>query len=249
MFEDIAGFLFINSFSQLPFGGTDDYIGLTHVATNPFLTTTVLPNENFKADLRNQPEIKYNDQGEMLLQPGDYVVPVMTFCLKHNADSPRGYIYTLNKMQGSAAQIIRQLNLRALLKYKTEEIQNFIWNITGGLSYSEMDVVSQKIINETLPEYKKGLEKSYYFRIKEKWNSVAEKSHGIIPNFESETHDFLSQAGSVGIAIDEVKDLHDRVSKKAKYTHQNGDYCKVHKLWKTPYIKEMNRLRESCLIL
>lgn len=86
----------------------------------------------------------------MLLQPGDYVIPVMTFCLKYDADSPSGYIYTLNQLQGSSAQIIRQLNSKALPKYTTKEIQILIWNILGGLSYSEMDKVSQKIIDETL---------------------------------------------------------------------------------------------------
>lgn len=30
-------------------------------------------------------------------------------------------------------------------------------------------------------------------------------------------------------------------SNPAKYMRQNGESCKVHKLWKTPYIEEMNR--------
>ncbi|MES2802967.1 MAG: hypothetical protein V4654_10780 [Bdellovibrionota bacterium] len=30
-------------------------------------------------------------------------------------------------------------------------------------------------------------------------------------------------------------------SKKARYNRKNSQYCKVHKIWKTPYIEEMNR--------
>lgn len=32
-----------------------------------------------------------------------------------------------------------------------------------------------------------------------------------------------------------------RSSKNAKYSRENGEYCKVHKLWKTPYLEEMNQ--------
>lgn len=149
----------------------------------------------------------------MLLQAGDYVIPVMTFCLKHNADSPSGYIYTLNQLRGSSAKIIRQLNLRALPNYTTKEIQNLIWNILGGLSYSEMDNLSQKIIDEIIPEYKTDLEKSYYQKLVDKWNSVSAKSHGIIPDFQNASQEYLSQFGNAGTAITEVKDLHDKILK------------------------------------
>lgn len=229
-------FLLTNSCGQLPFGGSDDLSDLTQAAankileaqikdfvlnnapllpaaTNPFPMTTQLPNGDFKPDLKNQPEIKYNDQGEMLLQPGDYIIPVMTFCLKYNADSPSGYIYTLNQLQGSSAEIIRQLNLKALPKYTTKEIQNLIWNIFGGLSYSEMDKQSQKIIDETISEYKSDLEKSYYQKLIDKWDNIAEKSHGIVPDFQDTTQEYLSQLGSAGIAIAEAKDLHDKILK------------------------------------
>lgn len=178
---------------------------------NPYSTTEKLPNGDFKPDLKNQPEIKYNVNGEMLLQPGDYTIPVMTFCLRHNASSPGGYIYTLNQLQGKSAKIIKQLNLKALSKYKTYELQNLIWSILAGLSYSEMDKQSQKIIDEIVPEYKADLEKSYYQQLRDKWNKVATKSQGIIPDFQHVTHDYLSQLGSAGAAIVEVKDLHDKI--------------------------------------
>jgi hypothetical protein len=218
-------FLFINSCGLLPFGQDDklaDFVLnnelLFPAKTNSFVTTTVLPNGNFKEDLRNQPEIKYNTQGEMLLQPGDYIIPVMTFCLKHNADSPSGYIYTLNKLQGSSNHIIKQLSLKALVKYSTKEIQILIWNILGGLSYSEMDSRSQKITDEMLPEYKKDLEKSYLQQLNDKWNSIAEKSQGTVPAFQNASEEYLSQLGTIGPAIVEAKQLHDRILKA------HGDY-------------------------
>lgn len=232
LFFSVALCWILNSCSQLPFG--DEFGDITQTtakkiletqikdfvldnapvlpaATNPFSTTVNLPNGDFKPNLKNQPEIQYNDRGEMLLQAGDYVIPVMTFCLKHNADSPSGYIYTLNQLQGSSAKVIRQINLKAFPKYTTKEIQVLIWNILGGLSYSEMDSFSQKIIDEAIPEHKSDLEKSYYQKLIDKWNSVAEKSHGIVPNFEEATQEYLSHLGNTGTTISEVKDLHDKI--------------------------------------
>lgn len=93
--------------------------------TNPFSNVVKLPNGEFRQSLKNQPEIIYNEQGEMLLQPGDYVIPVMTFCLKNSAQSPRGYLYTLNTFQGSSAKIIKVLSLKVLEKLS---IKNLIYD-------------------------------------------------------------------------------------------------------------------------
>lgn len=188
------------------------------VKNNSFSTVEKLPGKEFKEDFKRQPEIRYNDLGEILLSAGDYTIPVMTFCLVQNLNSPEGYIYNLNIIQGLFAKIIRELSLKTVNKYKTEEIQTLIWNILGGLSYFEMNVKSQLIIDETIPEYKAQLEKSHYRQIVEKWNYLSKKSYGQIPNFESATSDYLNQLGSSGAVLLEARNTYNNVL-KAK-----GDY-------------------------
>jgi hypothetical protein len=185
---------------------------------SPFSIISKLPETEFKPNLKTQLEIKYSATGETLLQAGDYIIPVMTFCLQHSVSSPSGHIYTLNQLQGKSAKMIRQINLKAFPKYKVSETQSLIWNILGGLSYSEMDSTSQKIIDAIIPEYKKDLQKSYYQQVEEKWDSVASKSQGIIPDFKNASNKYLNDLGEVGSAILEVKNLHEKIVKA------NGDY-------------------------
>jgi hypothetical protein len=188
------------------------------LANNLFPTVEKLPKQDFKLNFKKQSEIKYNELGEMLLYPGDYTIPVMTFCLKLNADSPTGYLYSLNRLHGPFAKMIRQLSLKTLHRYNTKEIQILIWNILAGLRYSEMNMSSQLIINETIPEFKSQLEKSYYRELVEKWDYLAEKSHGLIPSFEKATNDYLNQLGSTGATLIEARNIHSEIL-KAK-----GDY-------------------------
>jgi hypothetical protein len=37
-----------------------------------------------------------------MLPPGDYTIPVMTYCMKHSGVSPDAHLYTLSKLEGSA---------------------------------------------------------------------------------------------------------------------------------------------------
>ena len=69
----------------------------------------------------------YDSKGHLLLNPGDYTFPVMTYCMKSQASSPAGHIYSLSKMEGKRAKIIRELNLLAPAKYFAHEIQMVSW--------------------------------------------------------------------------------------------------------------------------
>jgi hypothetical protein len=59
-----------------------------------------LPGSPFVARQTIRSLFTYDSKGNLLLSPGDYVFPVMTYCMKSSASSPTGHIYSLSKMEG-----------------------------------------------------------------------------------------------------------------------------------------------------
>lgn len=93
----------------------------------------------------------------MLLAPGDYVMPVMTYCMKQSGESQNRHIYSLSKLREKRAHIIRELNLKAAPTFSFEDIQIVSWSLQAGLAYNEMTQKSQDIIDEIIPEFKSQL--------------------------------------------------------------------------------------------
>lgn len=225
-------FLNVNSCSQLPFSDElsdlskdtaykvltsqlKEYVlnnaPILPSTKNPFAIADKLPGQEFKPDLKNQPKWGYSEEGEMLLSPGDYVFPVWTFCLNANAQSPAGHTYTLNKLSGSASKIVEQISLKAIFKYPVNDIQTLIWSLQAGLDYDEMTSKEQKIIDDIAIRFKFDLQKSFYKRIEEKWNHVSDKSQGVVPPFSDASDEFVTQMGSVGESIVEIRNLRNKI--------------------------------------
>ncbi len=140
-----------------------------------------------------------------MLLPGDYIIPVMTYCMNHSGSSPDTHSYTLSKLEGTRAHIIRELNLMAPKKFNTEDIQITSWSLQAGLSYEEMTKISQNIIDLVLPKYKEELKKSYSEIAEKKWSTLAESSHGIFPDLNQASNQLIENLGEVGIRINEYR--------------------------------------------
>lgn len=78
--------------------------------------------------IRNK-NIDFDFNGNLTLPPGDYIIPVMTYCMNHRGSSPDAHSYTLSRLEGTRAQIIRELNLMGPIKFSVEDIQITSWSM------------------------------------------------------------------------------------------------------------------------
>lgn len=158
-------------------------------------------------DLKNvtRGELSFDANGNFLMPAGDYAIPVITYCMKQSGASPSGHIYSLSKLEGTRALMIRELNLRGPSRYRTEDIQIVSWSLQTGLSYDEMTKFSQKIIDDVIPQFKNQLKDSFLSTLEKKWNQISSVSHGVLPTFDDSSEDLLFELGDVGKKIIEFR--------------------------------------------
>lgn len=178
---------------------------------NPYPTIQKLPGSSFNLSGINQNEMTYDKSGNLLLSPGDYIIPVMTYCMKQSGESPDRHIYSLSKMTGKRAHIISELNLKAAPVFSFEDIQIVSWSLQAGLSYNEMTKESQRIIDEIIPEFKPQLKESLLKILEKKWNNISDKSRGLIPSFDDGINETLNELGDTGQKISELKEFKSRL--------------------------------------
>jgi len=150
-------------------------------------------------------------KGNILLSPGDYTFPVMTYCMRSAASSPEGHRYTLSKLEGKRAQIIRALNLKAPAKYFTDQIQMVSWAIQNGLTYEELDKTGKEIIDSAIPEHKKDLQESTLVKLEKQWDQIASISGGMTSSFSSSLEKIESELGETGRAIKRMREFKEQV--------------------------------------
>jgi hypothetical protein len=242
-------FQFLSSCSQLPFDNNDirnETVKLLIKTLKPQVETVfseaapiapverssyplVFPPPGNSFDPRNNinRELTYDLNGNLLLSPGDYVIPVMTYCMKQTGSSPSGHIYSLSKLEGTRAMMIRELNLQAPAKFNEQDIQIVSWSLQAGLTYDEMTKESQKIIDEVIPQFKIQLRESFLSTLEKKWNKVSDDSHGLIPSFSESSENLLTELGEVGQKIIEIRRF------KAQLHDVGNDYSRLSELINT----------------
>lgn len=171
--------------------------------------------------------IDFDVNENLMLLPGDYIFPVMTYCMNHSGSSPDAHSYTLSKLEGSRAQIIRELNLKGPLKFIVEDIQITSWSIQAGLSYEEMTKIGQNVVDLILPKYKEELKESYLKIAEKKWNTLADSIQGIIPDFNESSNQLIDNLGEVGIKINEYREF------KTKLDEIGHNYQELSKIIQT----------------
>jgi hypothetical protein len=162
---------------------------------------------DFKPFPYQKNSISYTQDGTLLLSPGDYIIPVMTYCMNVGGTNPSGYAYALASLQGSRAQIIREINMLAVPQFSSSDVQILSWSLQAGLSYDEMTDRSRQIVDTVIPERKNELKESFLQRFENGWNRVSEDSNGLIPNFAETSDDFLNEMGEVGTDIVEIRNF------------------------------------------
>jgi hypothetical protein len=85
--------------------------------------TSNLQGGEFDAEGSRNKKIRLNPNGSLYLQPGDYEIPVQTYCMESSASSPNAHRYTLSKLEGKRAAYIRSLNLKGPALASTSALQ------------------------------------------------------------------------------------------------------------------------------
>jgi hypothetical protein len=153
----------------------------------------------------------YDSKGRLVLSQGDYVFPVMTYCMNSSASSPAGHIYSISKLEGKRAKIIRELNLLAPEKYFADEIQMVSWGIQNGLSLEELGKLGQEMIDSVIPHYKSELKESILIKIERMWNKTSNLSGGILPSFNESIENLEEEFGEIGRKIRNMREFRDRL--------------------------------------
>jgi len=202
---------------------------------NPYPTIHKLPGPSFDLSRINQNEITYDKSGNLLLSPGDYIIPVMTYCMKQSGESPNGHIYTLSKISGKRSHIIRELNLKAAPIFSFKDIQIVSWSLQAGLSYNEMTNESQRIIDEVIPDFKPQLKESSLKNLEQNWNNISDKSRGLLPLFDDGINETLNELGDTGKKIRELKEF------KSRMDEVGHDYLRLSELIRVSPQKKKNK--------
>lgn len=174
-------------------------------------TAQKLPGNSFDPRKTIRSLFTYDSKGQFVLFPGDYVFPVMTYCMRSGASSPAGHIYSLSKLEGKRAKIIRELNLLAPAKYFADEIQMVSWGIQNGLSYEELGKLGQEMIDSVIPHHKAELKESLLIKLERRWNQASSLSGWILPSFNSSIGNLEEELGELGRKIREMREFRDRL--------------------------------------
>jgi hypothetical protein len=94
---------------------------LLPASSNRYKEVRSLPGPSFSESKIYHGDFQIDKNGNFNLAPGDYSIPVMTYCMNANGSSPAGFTYALSKMQGTRSAVIRQLNLKAY-KYRPQKM-------------------------------------------------------------------------------------------------------------------------------
>ncbi len=169
----------------------------------------------------NQASFSFDDSGTFLFSPGDYSIPVMTYCMKSSSSSPEGHTYTLDQLKGKFGPIIKKLNLKAPAHFSISDIQILHWSLLSGLSYEEMTEESQRIIDQIVPEHRSELKKSFLSSMEKKLDDLSELSNGKTPTLRDIPYlegmrNFRARLREVGNDYEELRRLIDTTPTKKK---------------------------------
>jgi hypothetical protein len=169
----------------------------------------------------NQTSFNIDNTGTFLLSPGNYSIPVMTYCMKSSSSSPKGHTYSIDQMKGKLSPIIKKLNLKAPAHFSFSDIQIVHWSLLAGLSFEEMTEESQKIIDLIIPEHRKEFKESFLSLSEKKFDRLSELSNGTIPTmrefpFLEEMRSFRNKLRTAGNDYEELRRLIDTTLSKNK---------------------------------
>lgn len=191
--------------------------------TSPYPIVQEIVGATYNERIANQTSFSIDNSGNFLLSPGDYSIPVMTYCMKSSSSSPQGHTYTLDQMKGKLGPIIKKLNLMAPAHFSISDIQILHWSLLSGLSYEEMTEESQKIVDQIVPEHRNELKKSFLSSMEKNLDRLSELSNGKTPTLSDVPYiegmrGFKAKLREVGNDYEELRRLIDTRPKKKQST-------------------------------
>lgn len=179
-------------------------------STDLYPTVDALPGGGFRPNADPGAifrQITSSRDGTVTLAPGDYQIPVATFCMKAQAHSPNGNTFRLARLQGKSADIITALNSRAVGSgIAQSDVQTLSWDLQAGMKYQEIPGRARAVVDRLIPDFKSRLNESYYERIQSTWAHLSSTVPGL-PSLDSS----LSRMGDVGNAILTLKQTRDEL--------------------------------------
>ncbi|MBV8886598.1 MAG: DUF922 domain-containing protein [Chroococcidiopsidaceae cyanobacterium CP_BM_RX_35] len=177
-------------------------------AKDVFPTVDSLPGSPFNplGDLQQVfQQIGTSPNGTVMLQPGDYAIPVNLFCMKSIAHSPSGHKYLLAPLRGKLADVIVALNSRSVGSgIPHGQLQILSWNLQAGMKYEEMDASIQAIVDKLLPDFKPRLSRSFYEQIQSTWQHLANTIPGL-PSLDSALN-HLGETGKTVLTLKQTRE-------------------------------------------
>jgi len=170
------------------------------VSLSTFEIVPQLPGGSFKPIFRPN-SFSYDSNGILQLAAGDYIIPVMTYCMNASGASPRSITYHLSSLQGTRAELIKELNQKALPQFSPSDVQILSWSLQAGLTYDELIPQSRQIFDVVLPNRKNEIKESIFKIFQNEWDQISIKTDGLFPSFETSSDEFLLTLGSFGREI------------------------------------------------
>jgi hypothetical protein len=117
-------------------------------------------------------QLAHSSTGIVQLAPGDYSVPVRIYCTNvHATGTQHGLAYRMAPLEGKRAPLLIALESRAAAaRPPFQQLQQLIWQIMGGLSYSEMPPQSQSLVDQLIPEYRNQLNEDFVTALQKRLN-------------------------------------------------------------------------------
>lgn len=139
---------------------------------------------------------------------GDYVIPVIGFCLEQTFGSPNGHRYQLAPMGGTQQNIMADFLSSASpdeLDYRTT--QGIVWGIRAGMDFDDMPNDMQALIHQVIPQHQKSLKKGSFLKDVREIGDTAVQFLGY-NSFES----FLNAQGDFGEIISELLTIEETLT-------------------------------------
>jgi hypothetical protein len=212
---------------------------------NLFQIVDRLPGKNFDPSSSYRNSIVYTANGNVALLPGDYGIPAMTYCMLSSGSSPSGHSYLLGELKGARATIIRDLNSRALPKFSYKDVQILSWSLQNGLSYEEMTLESQRIVDEILPERKAELKESFLKSFAREWDILSDKSHGLLPQFDETSETFLNEMSDLSVVIREMRNFRERVQQFGNDYSKLSEFIQINHVVEPPVNIRWNKISNN----
>jgi hypothetical protein len=175
-----------------------------------FETDRQLPGKPFDPVLLNLEGANAN----AAIPPGDYLIPVQTFCLQQVAASPRGHRYLLGALGGKRTEILQAFNQAAAATqdYNITTLQSISWAIQSGTAYRDMPGEMQTAIDRLIPEHQAALnpQQDFFEKIESIWNKGSNIAG--FPNFEQF---LINNLDDVGKTIVNLRQVRNRVVSSA----------------------------------